>query len=214
MGVGGKGKAGKTTTMVRHSDQKVKGVGKADNRKGGKKGDGKALEEKRLDPSDNNGPFTYASFIKYHGEKKGESLWKQAGAGAVRGKGAGRAAAGGTGSYQKFSSGGSAKGGKAGTSTAKGAKGAAKGSAVKGSSGKKGKGKSASKGGAKVEKRKDPSDGNGPFTKESFIRFHGEEKGLELWEQAGADQEIEDLLGAEAEELDLDDCEGLEELEE
>lgn len=35
--------------------------------------------EKRTDPSDNNGPFSFASFIKYHGKELGESLWEQAG---------------------------------------------------------------------------------------------------------------------------------------
>ena len=32
-----------------------------------------------MDPSDGNGPFTLASFIKYHGEQKGKALWAKAG---------------------------------------------------------------------------------------------------------------------------------------
>eukprot|EP00747_Dinoflagellata_sp_TGD_P178740 gnl/TRDRNA2_/TRDRNA2_28248_c0_seq1.p1 gnl/TRDRNA2_/TRDRNA2_28248_c0~~gnl/TRDRNA2_/TRDRNA2_28248_c0_seq1.p1 ORF type:complete len:671 (+),score=159.87 gnl/TRDRNA2_/TRDRNA2_28248_c0_seq1:88-2100(+) len=47
---------------------------------GGQNGRGKGeAQEKRLDPSDGKGPFTYASFIKFHGEAHGKSLWEQAG---------------------------------------------------------------------------------------------------------------------------------------
>jgi len=63
MGVskGGKGKA----KGVIHSKVKTsKGKGKG----------GKAPQEKRVDPSDGNGPFSYASFVRYHGEQ-GEKLY-------------------------------------------------------------------------------------------------------------------------------------------
>ena len=61
----GEGKAGKSKQAVVSSPKKA----------GGK---GANPAEKRLDPSDGNGPFTYASFLKYHGQEKGDQLWAQA----------------------------------------------------------------------------------------------------------------------------------------
>lgn len=194
MVVSGKGKG---KTGVRHQNQKVKGSGKA-----GKKGDNNAAPvEKRMDPSDGNGPFTYASFIKFHGDAKGVSLWNKAGK-AVSGN---LKPAAGQGNYQKFSGGnnkvvqkkGNGKVGNNNNNVANQNQNKGKG---KGKSQNKGKGKKGGKAKSNVEKRTDPSDGNGPFTKESFIRFHGEEKGEELWEQAGTEKELNDLLGDDAEE--------------
>lgn len=199
--------------------------------------------EKRMDVSDGNGPFTFASFVRFHGEEKGAELWEMGADSAVvepkKQKGAGKskpmkqaagqpakgnkaaaanistkttntkaeqaenlrkkaeellkkaaALEGGKAKQQdaKKAKKGKSKGGnkgdkqEGGSKTPKGGKGGAAGAGstkvAKEEKSKKGKGK----GGA--EKRIDPSDGNGPFTKASFIKFHGEKKGMELWNTA------------------------------
>jgi len=159
----GKGskKGTKGTKGVRHAptDLKTKGAGKK-----GKKGS----EEKRIDPSDGNGPFTLHSFIRFHGEQKGKQLWAQ----AVPGEPGQAVNRGSDWVPREPAPKGDGKKGKKGKAVAKG----------KG----KGKGKKGSAPPNDVEKRIDPSDGNGPFSKASFIKFHGEEKGDQLWEEAGA----------------------------
>lgn len=215
--------------------------------------------EKRSDPSDGNGPFEFASFIRFHGEEKGQELWDLAADSAVlvdkkiSKKGAGKqkkAAAPDQNNNNKKKNGnkgavsGDSKKDKAKqlleqaeamqklaaklmreskqdgdhknkkTNTNKGAgktnthKGAGKDNKQQGNkkqeagkgaagvskddkrtkgAGKKGKGAGkGTKGGG--EKRLDPSDGNGPFTKASFIKFHGEDKGLQLWSQSAPGQ--------------------------
>lgn len=57
---------------------KIKGEGKK-GKVSSKKGGGKKGAEKRTDPSDGNGPFSFQSFLKYHGEEKGRDLWAKAG---------------------------------------------------------------------------------------------------------------------------------------
>jgi len=185
MGVskGGKGKA----KGVIHSKVKTsKGKGKG----------GKAPQEKRVDPSDGNGPFSFASFVRYHGEQKGKALWEKAGRQAqptkavvltkngkgAKGKGKGKdppakAAA----ATKKVETKAKTKEEEPAATKPKG-----KGKGAKG----KGKGKDKA-GKSSVVKRIDPSDGNGPFAYESFIKFHGEELGSALWEQAGLIEEAE-----------------------
>lgn len=204
--------------------------------------------EKRLDPSDGNGPFTLASFKKFHGEDLGESLWEQAGElidiekqgedggllaekdakpekvhnnnkpAKSKGKGGNNkmspnnpfadkdAAAPAEKPSKGASKGEGKKGGKdSSKGQSKGGKGGknkdrdgpyssfAGGKATQkdGKKGSKGKGKKgASKGGEgkpAVEKRVDPSDGRGPFSHGSFLKYHGEEQGQVLWDQAGAE---------------------------
>ncbi|CAD7975496.1 unnamed protein product [Amoebophrya sp. A25] len=151
-----------------------------------KKVDEVKMIEKRTDPSDGNGPFTHASFIRFHGPEKGEELWEAGADTAVmveakkKGKGKGKKKEE---AKKKVERGGGA----ASSSKSQGKqsqkivkKESDPKSKSKGKGGKKGTG---TKGGQ--EKRVDPSDGNGPFTKASFVRFHGEEKGLSLWNQAG-----------------------------
>lgn len=164
-------------------------VRKSSQKKGKGKGQNAVSAEKRIDPSDGNGPFTHASFLKYHGEDKGEKLWQKAG---KLGKGAEKDQA------AKLASGPTTKD-KTGTQGGKKGKGKKERSDANDhttgqnpfknskknnvDSGAKGKGKAKNK--SPAEKRLDPSDGNGPFTKASFIKFHGDELGLQLWEQAG-----------------------------
>ena len=78
------------TRSVRHEDQKQhknsgtgvtltgNGNGPKGKGKNGDKGKGKSRQEKRFDPSDGNGPFTLASFKKFHGDEKGQELWDMA----------------------------------------------------------------------------------------------------------------------------------------
>lgn len=213
----------------------------------------KQKAERRMDPSDGNGPFTYASFIKFHGEEKGKELWEQgegipfpedgkkkmgpkkerkpkenADAPAnpfeanetgneegakerqpmkkMRKKGNAAPqnplgqpeeeqqvhqapAKGGNKGGKKGAKGEGKKGGLFSGNKGEGKKGKAQNKGGKDGKGK-GKGKGVQKQGEKqtmknkVEKRRDPSDGNGPFTYQSFIKFHGQEKGDMLWKQA------------------------------
>lgn len=166
---------------------KMKSVIKSNDKVEKNEGEVKMIE-KRMDPSDGNGPFTLASFIRFHGEEKGQQLWDEGADTSTLVEAKPRKGKGKKGNKQgnkvqemkkpvkkqeESQPRSQQKQGKGGLQKQdKGAKGS-----------KKGKGKTGQKGG--MEKRIDPSDGNGPFTKASFIRFHGEEKGNTLWNQAG-----------------------------
>merc|ERR1712194_123867 len=62
------------------TDGSIKSKGKGLKGKGRGKCKDEGKQEKRKDPSDGRGPFSHASFLKYHGEKFGQKLWDQAGA--------------------------------------------------------------------------------------------------------------------------------------
>ncbi|CAD7950217.1 unnamed protein product [Amoebophrya sp. A25] len=143
--------------------------------------------EKRTDPSDGNGPFTHASFIRFHGPEKGQELWEEGANSAVmveakkKGKGKGKKRP----SSQRVVSPEPQR--QVNKSQGKMKKTEPVVEVKKQDDTKKSKGKGKKGTGTKggQEKRVDPSDGNGPFTKASFIRFHGDDKGLQLWNQAG-----------------------------
>jgi len=147
--------------------------------------------EKRMDPSDGNGPFTHASFLRFHGEEKGQQLWDEGADSSTmveaKKKGKGKGKKGKKPAPEQIQKKPVQKNEPQPKTqqTQKAGKGKKQEEKTGGKDAKKGKGKgkNTQKGGA--EKRLDPSDGNGPFTKASFIRFHGEDKGLSLWNQAG-----------------------------
>lgn len=217
---GTKGAKSAKSTKSAKGKGKVVGVRHSD----AKHADDKAPAEKRIDPSDGNGPFNLPSFVRFHGKEKGEKLWNQAGkirAAVSAGKPVGTAAVlkkGPSGEKQEGKGNVKGKGkrlpeeskGKRLPEEGKGKKvpEESKGNKSKGKKSKgiisktgskdakpaavgKGKGKKGEKG-PPVEKRIDPSDGNGPYGIASFIRFHGEERGNLLWEEAGATPEAMD----------------------
>ncbi|CAD7928566.1 unnamed protein product [Amoebophrya sp. A120] len=202
--MGKPGKKGSQKGVIKSNDKPRHGKGSSQ-----PVGEVKMIE-KRMDPSDGNGPFTHASFLKYHGEEKGQQLWDEALESSqmveakrkLKGPGKGKKQGGPESKKQENASASAApkqgeqkKGGKNDGSKKNKGEGKAKpmkqpalevAKSLSSMKKKGGKGGAEQSGPApmKKEKRIDPSDGNGPFTKESFIKYHGEKKGLQLWNQA------------------------------
>lgn len=276
----GASKGGKGTHQ-NNNNSNSKGGAKPTNKGKGKKSS-KSDVEKRIDPSDSNGPFSHKSFLKFHGDVLGQQLWEDAGellklngssGNSTNGKKGGAGAAAvtkdddddeimvdeldlglenldiapdsqgntsekGTNAMTSmktvFAGKGNSKGknqmantvqnnpflseNQTSNNTKSGKKGKGKNSFNSTATGKgtanskgtitasgpyakisaastkgNGKSKSIAKGSSKGakgtkggEKRIDPSDGNGPFSFNSFKMFHGEELGKIYWDQAGA----------------------------